>query len=362
METWSVHHLYNDASGKLGSETASKLQNYASKLKNSGLPVVFTLKHLAKITDSDYNFLFETVRRKRERSNYRIFQISKRSGGQRIIHAASGKLLTIQQFLNSEILQKTVPHSCSYAFHPNGGIKKCASMHCGARWLIQFDLKDFFYAISGTRVYEIFKNLGYRNLLAFQLSRLCTTTNLPSTAKKYKFTYAGVLPQGAPTSPMLSNLAAIQLDQLLHQYSVEQGFVYTRYADDLTFSSVRLPKQKSIGTIRRNIIKIIRQSGFIENSKKIRIAGPGAKKIVLGLLVDGAHPRISKELYKRIDRHLYYAMKFGLKNTADHNQFESSYGFYNHLLGLLSYVRDVDIARWGTFNARFQKINSPFVK
>ena len=91
-------------------------------------------------------------------------------------------------------------------------------------------------------------------------------------------------PQGAPTSPMLSNLAAFDLDQKLTAFADLSGFVYTRYADDLTFSACgELPARMSIGDIHRTIVDTIRKCGFRENLKKTRVAGPGSKKVVLGL-------------------------------------------------------------------------------
>ena len=170
----------------------------------------------------------------------------------------------------------------------------------------------------------------------------------------------GVLSQGASTSPMLSNLAALELDTSLTRFSDKYGFVYTRYADDLTFSvSSELPAKISIGAIHQAIIKLINQSGFKENSKKTRVSGPGAKKIVLGLLVDGQIPRISKEAFKRIDRNLYAASKYGLVDVAKHESFDSAIGFYNHLRGLVAFVKDVDLERWKLFNERFESLKLP---
>jgi len=377
METWSVHHLFQKATGKLNDEQVCQIQRYAAQLISKGLPVIFSLGHLAKITKTDYSYLHDTVDRGRDASNYQIFVISKRSGGRRFIHAVSGKLLSIQQFINTEILQKLQPHPASFAFHPSGGISKCAIKHCGARWILQFDLANFFFSIPESRVYDIFYRLGYRPLLAFEMARICTTTYLP---KLFKHRYCisnprenistdiyggtripynpqeivGVLPQGAPTSPMLSNMAAWSLDEVLEEYAQYNGFEYRRYADDLTLSSSRLPLGKSVGSIRRDVIDIIRRSGFAENTRKIRIAGPGARKIVLGLLVDGEHPRLSKQMYARIERHLYASEKFGFVKTAAHEGFDSAYGFYNHLRGLISFVKDVDQERWEEFNPRFR--------
>jgi len=377
MESWSVHHLYQEAEKNLNTEKAISLRKYSQNLICKYIPVIFSLRHLAKITDTDYIYLRSTVERKRESSNYKMYAIQKRSGGRRFIHSVSGKLLAVQKFLNNEILQKIEPHPSSFAFHSGGGIKECAAMHCKARWIFKFDLKNYFHAISEIDVYKIFLNIGYRPLLAFELSRLCTTTRLPehltsllykkvSIRKNYDF-YCdlsgkmGVLPQGAPTSPMLSNLVANDLDILLTNYSNTHGFVYTRYADDITISAIDLPKNISIGKLKYEITRIIRKCKFMENKKKTKILGPGSKKLVLGLLVDGSNPKLSRETYKRIDTHIHASLKYGVINASEHLGFDSPIGYYNHLSGLVAYVKDVDFERWCEFKVKLDKINAPWI-
>ncbi|NUE65819.1 reverse transcriptase family protein [Snodgrassella sp. ESL0253] len=379
METWSAHHLLQESIPILGNRSSQELTNYAISLQRRQLPVIFTLRHLSKITNVNYLLLRKTVMRYREMANYRIFTIKKRSGGRRHIHRVSKELFKVQQFINTEILQKITPHHASFAFHSKGGIHACALSHCGARWLFQYDLKDFFYSIDEIDIYNIFKDNGYRPLLAFELARICTTTALPKDFFKllnyksrnlcymsnYKFYtdhsgLIGVLPQGAPSSPMLSNLAAFKLDNSLTELADKYGLIYTRYADDITFSSLSsLPRGKIITDIHKAIIKAIRKNDFYENAKKTRIAGPGARKLVLGLLVDGAVPRIPKETYKRIERLLYAINKYTLLEVAKHEKFDTPYGLYNHLSGLLAFVKDVDIVRWRKFQQLFLKIAPP---
>lgn len=392
MENWSAHQLYCKAAEAHDPETADDLRLYSERLRDKGLPVIFSLRHLARITGTSYRMLHETVNRRREASNYRMYAIKKRSGGRRVIHAVASELFEVQQFLNLGVLQKCKPHSSSFAFHRGGGIRECAAKHCGARWIFQFDLMDFFHDISEIDVFEVFRRLGYARLLSFELARLCTTRRLPkycvrasyhgdepywpdfwfwlnvlgaagspeSTNWPRNLPYAerfgrvGALPQGAPTSPMLSNLATNTLDKRLHKYALENQLVYTRYADDLTLSATYLSKKR--GRIHRDVINIIRSSRFRENPRKLRIAGPGSKKLVLGLLVDGDSPRITKETYRRIDRLLYGALQNGFESAAAYNKFDSAYGFHNHLSGLIAFVKDVDAKRWIEFTDRMQDI------
>jgi len=155
---------------------------------------------------------------------------------------------------------------------------------------------------------------------------------------------------------MLSNLAAAKLDELLSAFVNVFGFVYTRYADDITISAAHLPGTINVGTIHHRVIDCIRRVGFKENSNKIRIAGKGSKKVVLGLLVDGSELRVSRETYKRIDRHLHAAKKYGVEATALHEGFDSAFGFYNHLTGLVRFVHDVDSMRGVEFSERLALI------
>jgi len=371
MESWSVHHLSEKAKKEGMGDNAMSLCEYASQLREKNLPVIFTLRHLSIITSISYKLLHDTINRKRERANYTLFRIHKRRGGYRFIHAVNGELLYIHKFINEEILQKIPTHSCSYAFSREAGIKKCADMHLGCRWLLKFDLQDFFTSINESNIFKVFSDLGYSALLSFELARLCTTLHLPRKQKSYlvkntalnfyadktSLPYSpqpllGVLPQGAPTSPMLSNLVACALDKELNAYARCLGFVYTRYADDLTLSAVELPPRMSISKIVFDVYQIIKTNHFIPNKSKTSIQGPGSRKLVLGLLVDGMESKVSKNMRHRIDRNLHAISKYGVVQVAEHEGFDSAYGFSNHMAGLLAYVKDVDAKLYSKLEAQ----------
>ena len=376
MENWSAHHVYSAALDRRHSQpVAQSLASYAHGLRTKSMPVIFTLAHLAQITGVRFKTLHNTVTRRREAANYRLHWIRKRSGGKRPIHSVSRELARVHQFVNEEILQRIQPHPASFAFHPSGGIASCARQHCGARWLFQYDIENFFFTINEIDVYWIFVNLGFRHLLSFELARLCTTIRLPYEVydlrrhSDFKLTYQsdvfnlyahpilGVLPQGAASSPMLANLACVRLDHKLSDAAESKGMVYTRYADDICISSAqKLSRKRDVSNIHHRLRGEITSEGFSLNNRKTRISGPGSRKRVLGLLVDGDAPRLSKDTRHRIDRLLYACEKFGIVETAIFEGFDSAVGLYNHLGGLTAHACDVDIDLGKNFRQRFKSL------
>jgi len=374
VEDWSAHQVYEAASTSLNSSTADRLSAYVHTLHSANLPVIFSLRHLSRIVGVSYKMLRDSVRRKREAANYRMYRIAKRDGSFRHIHEVRSDLFRVQAFLAHEVLAKVSPHPAAFAFHPGGGIKKCARQHCRARWIFQYDLSNFFYSVNEEHVYRVYCSLGYRPLLAFELARLSTTLRIPrdvsganilvtrdrkGTPYADKCDQLGVLPQGSPSSPAMSNLVARDLDTRLANVALKYNMVYTRYADDITLSAMQIGRGRSRGEIHRSVIHAIRKSGFVENESKTRVAGPGSRKLVLGLLVDGPDPRLSRQMYQRVETRLYACEKFGLNGTAEFYKFDSAYGFYNHLAGLLSFIADVDPLSWSRFSPRFSAIPPP---
>lgn len=181
------------------------------------------------------------------------------------------------------------------------------------------------------------------------MARLCTIILIKDHGKyikKYKVKdkeiELGVLPQGAPTSPMLSNLLANQLDVKLSQLADTNNLIYTRYADDLTFSSNKKLSKIEIRTINSKILKIIKYEKFIINKNKISISRQGSRKQVLGLIVNNDTPKLSKDRKKKIDTFLYAIEKFGWESTTENYGFRDSLGFFHHLDGIIIYAEHID--------------------
>lgn len=366
-----MHFLYQSASQRFNPCVARDITRYAKRLESQQFPVIFSLMHLSQITGIEYRVLHDSVNRKRESANYKLFAIRKKNGDRRFIHAVNGRLFHLQQYIHRYLLSKAIPHSSSFAYHSTGGILKCAQAHCGCNWLIKFDLNDFFFSIPENRVFEIFRRFGYNPLLSFELARLSTTLRLPhSKAGNLQYNakwrpaqfcdpehdgdqfpyhptrFQGVLPQGAPTSPQLSNLIAFKMDVELNSLAQRLGLVYTRYADDIAFSSGTNSNFSRIGFIQKSIRQIIRNNQFLVNEAKTRVSGPGSRKVVLGFLVDGSHPRLTKAFRHKVDQQIFRIFKFGIADTAKSLGFTSTYGYRNHLRGLLSFVKSHDPQTW----------------
>ena len=209
---------------------------------------------------------------------YKTFTIPKKEGGERIIEAPGAELKKVLATLNNYLQSVYFFEKSSSAFGFILGVKNDddrrnvltnARKHAGRPYLLNIDLIDFFHAVTAEKVYAIFsgKPFNFKRDLPDILTDLTT--------------YQGRLPMGTPTSPVLSNFACRDLDDLLQQFSSEMLWVYTRYADDMSFSAKSPIDADRIDSVRA----IIRKEGFEVNERKKRVFGPDDQKIVTGLLV-----------------------------------------------------------------------------
>ncbi len=320
------------------------------------LPILFTLCHLAKRTGVPYASLRAYVTRKAIEP-YRRFRIRKRSGGIRRICVPEPTLGAVQSWIADHILQRAAVHLASHAFKKGDSIARCAEVHAGARWLIKMDIADFFGSVNEIDVFRVFVRLGYNRLVSLELARICT--ELPAQSAKYALRnwqrhylrhaipeysqqFVGRLPQGAPSSPMLANLTMVGTDQTLTEIASRFGLVYTRYSDDLTFSTVGEFDRARAYALVEEVAGVLKARGLYPNRGKTTVVHPGARRLVLGLLVDGLAPRLTREFRDNLRQHLHYLEKCGIEAHVRRRAFESAGGLYRHLRGLLDHARAVD--------------------
>jgi RNA-directed DNA polymerase len=172
--------------------------------------------------------------------------------------------------------------------------------------VVKVDLKDFFPTVTIRRAKGIFRKAGYRDQIAMLLSLLCTEAPREIVERDGKTYYVALgprcLPQGAPTSPALTNTLCLRLDRRLSGLSQQLGWRYTRYADDLTFSLPDGHKDKpNLGKLLGSIGRIASDEGFRVHPDKTRVSRKGGRQKVTGLVVNGeGAPRVPRELKRQI--------------------------------------------------------------
>lgn len=348
-------HLYRRGAPKdVSQDVVERALKQSKPPERLGLPAILTLGHFAHLTGSTYRYLREITARQRD--PYRTFFIRKSNGGRRLIAVPEPQLAAIQRWIVDNVLLALPHHAASYAYHRGASPLECAKRHLAARWLVKADIHDFFESISERRIYFVFRDCGYQPLVSLELARLCTRISTGESAKLaqwrperrssgipvYRRDVMGHLPQGAPTSPLLSNLASELLDKVLQRVAEKYDVTFTRYSDDLAFSTGALFTHSSAASLLIEIENVLGAFGHALHRKKTSISPPGARKVVLGLLVNDDRLRLTREYRSRIANHVRGVEKFGLATHAAHRHFASLWGMVRHINGLLAYADAVD--------------------
>ncbi len=349
---------------------------------NSKLPPIFSLRHLSHLTNVDYPILRSIVMRKYLKP-YKVFILKKREKGQqkrgyRVICIPDAPIMKVQRWIAKNILSCGITSPASFAYAKDSKIIDAAKLHCGCRWMLKLDVSNFFESFSEIAAYRVFRSLGYQPLISFELSRICT--RLSDQTKRYnnkrwevtKKNYSvincymnsriGHLPQGAPTSPMLSNLAMKAFDSKILEIANQNDLFYTRYADDLCLSTAdKNFNRAKAKTIINAIYKEMMIIGLTPNITKTQIIPPGARKIVLGLLVDGKDPKLSRSFRSKLRMHFYYLRHadIGPSMHAKNRGFDSVLGLKSHLQGLISYASQIDLDYASSCTEQMNAINWP---
>lgn len=375
MDKWPPGD-YRAAASKQGlaPDVASNALEQANAVLVRGLPAILSLGHLAWHTEVGYTYLRRIVAR--DGDPYRRFWMKKRSGGKRLICVPDADLLTVQRWINRYVLSLQKPHSASCAYAPGSSAVMCAKHHLGAAWLVKLDIRQFFESISEIQVYRVFRSLGYEALIAFELARLCTRVlvgrsraeRAPWIAKvdkylaipRYPNAEIGHLPQGAPTSPMLANLALKGFDASVEKIAGESGLTYTRYSDDVVLSSTDhgFGRKAALGVVAK-VHSCMRALGLRPRTAKTIVVPPGSRKVVLGLLVDRSELHLSRQARRKLECHLHYLQKFGPAQHALRRGFDSISGLREHVLGLICYAEHVDPGFGKEMRSAFQMVQWP---
>jgi RNA-directed DNA polymerase len=269
--------------------------------------------------------------------HYTRFEIPKRSGGSRLISSPKPKMRKAQTWINENILSNLEPSKYAFAFRPNISIVDNAKEHLNKAILLKFDLKDFFPSITFSRVRGYFQYLGYNPGISTVLALLCTD------APRARVTVKGIssivalgersLPQGACTSPALANLIASRLDNRLSGFAayLDKGWTYTRYADDLTFSTA--DGEADLAPLMGAVKRIAVDERFEINQKKTKVMRSPRRQSVTGLIVS-SEVRIPKKVIKQI-RALFHNIETkgeeAVSESMGKNALNVAHGFWSYM-------------------------------
>jgi retron-type reverse transcriptase len=286
-----------------------------------GIPAVKDLQSLSDQTHLSKALLFKLS--KCNDKFYKHFELPKRGGGSRTISCPAREMKAVQAWILRRILERVSVADAATAYIPGKNILQNLRPHKGNRYFLCMDIEDFFPSITYPKIYTIFKTLGYNPHVAHIFTSLCTCDDR--------------LPQGSVTSPALSNIVCIRMDHRISAYAGKRNIAYTRYADDMTFSS-KTPSR--LISVHKVVAEIVQSEGYRINEDKTRFMGPRRRRKITGLVVSDENVGVGRSR-KRILRAALHALL--TKPLADEEKSKLRY----HLGGWLAYMKDVDVEGFG---------------
>ncbi|MFN4971415.1 MAG: reverse transcriptase family protein [Bacteroidota bacterium] len=241
-----------------------------------------------------------------EHPKYSVFELGKKTGGTRTIHAPAVKLKHLQKLTNTYLsgLYAKRCHPAAYGFIKKRESKALrtivtnAAVHTGKKYVWNIDLEDFFHSLNTRAAWNALVQFGIHTQDALPLALLCC--------------YEKKLPMGAPTSPVISNMACTDMDWKLKWYCEDRGITYTRYADDLTFScDVKIEQQT-----RQEIISIVSDFGFRINARKERMQSCYGAQWVTGIKVN-EKPNVCRTYIRTLRAILHNVEQHGIGHAAE---------------------------------------------
>lgn len=262
------------------------------RLESYQVPIIETVSQLVEmmeLTVSELRFL-TFHRTTNQISHYKRFYIKKKSGGTRMISSPMPKLKKVQYWVFENILNKITVHAAAHGFVEDRSIKTNAELHVGAEVVINQDLKNFFPSITFERVRGLFRSFGYSGQLATIFALICTEPEVDEVELDGEVYFVAkssrYLPQGAPTSPVITNILCKRLDNRLTGMAEKNDYVYSRYADDITLSTQKEEGLVKIPQILWQSKKIIEDESFQLHPDKLHVMRTGSRKEVTGIVVN----------------------------------------------------------------------------
>jgi RNA-directed DNA polymerase len=320
-------------------ENINRCLAYAQPLLEKEIPVIFNTSNLSALVGYKKSYLKRAVFF--TDFFYREFKVKKYNGAIRIISEPLPSLKEIQSWVLENILYKCNVSRYAKAYVKDRNIVENVKYHKGQDVVLKLDIQNFFPSIRLPQVVQIFSDLGYSALLSSLLAKLCCRRES--------------LPQGAPTSPTISNIHLYVFDEALSKFCSQRAIRYTRYADDLSFSfrKDQLPAE-IIAFVEQTLLPL----NLYLNEEKTKIFKPSQRQVITGVVVNEKVqlPRIYR---KKIRQEIHYINKFGLSDHLKRtNNIKANY--IQHLAGKISYAlyvnpMDSEMLRFKKFIQRLKE-------
>ncbi len=344
----------------LGSGVSAGLnatESNTSRLQQLGLPVFHTPTELAEAMGLRVGALrFLAFHREVSRtSHYVRFKLPKKTGGERLISAPMPRLKQAQRWVLDQLLARLTPHDATHGFRNGRSIVSNARPHTGRAVVVNMDMKDFFPTVSYSRVKGLFRQaFGYSEAVSTILALICTEAETEEVVLDGTTWYVAQgerhLPQGAPTSPAISNLICRRLDQRLSGIATKLGLTYTRYADDLTFSA-QTADAAVIGKLIRQTRFVVEAEGFTVHPAKTRVMRRHQRQEVTGVTVN-QQPAVPRKTLKRFRALLHQVEQDG----PDGKHWGGNPNVLHSIQGFANYVYMVDPGKGAILKQRVQRI------
>lgn len=263
--------------------------------------------------------------------HYHPYSIAKRNGGTRHLLVPDKLLKQVQRSILQRVLEPQSISVYATAYHKGAQLRQNSAVHLQQPLLLKMDIADFFPSILLPDVLAAcFPSQRMMPAVGVLLANLCC--------------YHGALPQGAPTSPAISNLVLRSFDDWLGHWCAEQSIVYTRYSDDLTFSG-----DFDAAKVQKRVVAALASRGFQLNEKKTQVLTTHSRQVVTGVVVNNKL-QVSRAYRRKLRQEVYYCQRYGVQSHLAHiNQQldetiekEQVHHYVQSLLGKVQFVLQIN--------------------
>lgn len=276
----------------------------AEKQYTNNVPIILDVLDLSWQSGISNSFITDLLFKKDKL--YTTFEISKHNGLPREIASPLPTLKMFQYWILTNILSQMTISDFAKAYRKGYSIKDNVKFHRRQQLILKLDIKNFFPSLKDDYIYQLFESLGYSSPVSHLFTNAVTLKN--------------GLPQGAPTSPIISNILMLNFDKTVGRYCIKNKIRYTRYADDMIFSGSRFMLKEVIKEVKKNLYPL----NLKLNKEKIRVLKPYQRQEVTGIVVNNAKISVPRTYRRnlRLEVHFFCSSK----TSAD-----------NHLLRILGH-------------------------